>query len=289
MRYTCASETPHKIISPADMQAFALAERAKGNTLGFVPTMGALHAGHTSLMTLAREQCDILIVSIFVNPLQFAPGEDLDTYPHTPETDHAMCEEHGVDIVFRPSTMYPANHSSTVSVSGLSQGLCGASRPTHFDGVTTVVARLFGLVQPHIAVFGQKDFQQLAIIRRMVEDLAIPVEIIGGPIIREKDGIAMSSRNAYLSESERVRARSISTALTTIQAAVRSGEYDTNILLSMVQQILTVDVVDYISFVDPDTLTNVEHINQPTQLCIAAFLGTTRLIDNCTLSKEDSA
>ena len=277
-----------KIIeSPSDMQAFALAERAKGHTLGFVPTMGALHAGHTSLMTLAKEHCDILIVSIFVNPLQFAVGEDLETYPHTPESDHAKCEEHGVDIVFRPVNMYPTNHSTTVSVSGLSDGLCGQSRPTHFNGVTTVVARLFGLVQPHIAVFGQKDFQQLAIIRRMVADLALPVQIIGAPIIREADGIAMSSRNAYLSESDRMRAQSISSSLKIIQSAVDSGEYNTTQLLSKVEKCLEVDAVDYISFVDPDTLKPVTEINQPTQLCIAVILGTTRLIDNCTLYKRE--
>ena len=278
-----------KIIeSPSEIQAFTLTERAKGHTIGFVPTMGALHAGHTSLMTLAREQCDILIVSIFVNPLQFAAGEDLDTYPHTPESDHAMCEAHGVDVVFRPTMMYPQHHSTTVSVSGLTEGLCGASRPTHFDGVTTVVARLFGLVQPHVAVFGQKDFQQLAIIRRMVEDLAIPVQIIGGPIVREPDGVAMSSRNAYLSASERIRARSISTALRTIRSGVSTGEYSTEVLTATVQNILDVDTVDYISFVHPDTLDIVDTITEPTQLCIAAFLGTTRLIDNCTLRLQDS-
>lgn len=276
------------IESPSEMQAFALEERAQGRTIGFVPTMGALHDGHTSLMTLARIQCDILIVSIFVNPLQFAAGEDLDTYPHTPEADHAMCEQRGVDVVFRPTSMYLSKHSTTVSISGLSRGLCGASRPTHFDGVTTVVARLFGLVQPHVAVFGQKDFQQLAIIRRMVEDLAMPIEIIGGPIVREFDGIAMSSRNAYLSQSERVRARSISTALRTIRSTVRSGSTSTTKLIATVENILDVDTVDYISFVHPETLEPVEEITHPTQLCIAAFLGATRLIDNCTLLSEDS-
>ena len=198
-----------------------------------------------------------------------------------------MCEQCEVDVVFRPTSMYPSNHSTTVSVSGLSRGLCGASRPTHFDGVTTVVARLFGLVQPHLAVFGQKDFQQLAIIRRMVEDLAIPTEIISAPIIREFDGIAMSSRNAYLSQSERIRARSISKALRTIHSAVSTGEYSTEALTATVQDILDVDTIDYISFVHPETLDPVEKITQPTQLCIAAFLGSTRLIDNCTLLSKD--
>lgn len=191
------------IESPQEIQQFALQQRRLGKRIGFVPTMGALHAGHTSLIDIARGQCDILIVSIFVNPLQFSAHEDLDTYPHTPETDHALCEKHGTDVLFRPTTMYSANHSTTVSVSHLTTGLCGASRPTHFNGVTTVVARLFGLVQPHLAVFGQKDFQQLAVIRQMVRDLAMPIEIIGAPIVREPDGLALSSRNAYLSIEDR--------------------------------------------------------------------------------------
>ena len=274
------------IESPSEIQSFVLTERAKGRTIGFVPTMGALHDGHTSLMTIAREQCDILIVSIFVNPLQFAPDEDLDTYPNTPESDHTKCQLHGVDVIFRPTSMYPANHSTSVSVAGLSQGLCGTSRPSHFDGVTTVVARLFGLIQPHIAVFGEKDFQQLAIIRRMVEDLALPVKVIGGPIVRESDGIAMSSRNAYLSTSERVRARSISSALRQTRLAVENGEVNVETLTSAIRRILDVDRIDYISFVDPKTLRPVAMITQETQLCIAAFLGKTRLIDNCSLNSE---
>ena len=277
------------IDSPSEIQTFVLAERAKGQTIGFVPTMGALHDGHTSLMAIARERCDVLIVSIFVNPLQFAPGEDLDTYPHTPESDHAKCQQQGVDVVFRPTSMYPANHNTIVSISDLSQGLCGASRPTHFDGVTTVVARLFGLVQPHIAVFGEKDFQQLAIIRRMVEDLAMPVAVIGGPIVREKDGIAMSSRNAYLSTSERVRARSISTALKQTRIVLEGGETNVAILTDTIRSILDVDKVDYISFVNPQTLQPVSNITQKTQVCIAAFLGKTRLIDNCTLHLENES
>lgn len=271
------------IESPTEMQQFSLEQRRLGKTIGFVPTMGALHQGHTSLMDIARKQCDILIVSIFVNPLQFAAHEDLDTYPNTPDTDHHLCREHGVDIVFRPTSMYPENHSTTVSVTGLTTGLCAASRPTHFDGVTTVVSRLFGLTQPNIAVFGQKDFQQLAVIRRMVADLAIPVEIIGAPIVRESDGLALSSRNTYLSASERTRALSLSASLTLVQTAIQSGTLCTQTLSNLVESALTVDKVDYIAFVDADTLESLQTVTQNTQLCLAAYLGNTRLIDNCKL------
>jgi len=278
-----------KIIeSPAELQELALAQKSIGKTIGFVPTMGALHKGHTSLMDIARTQCDLLIVSIFVNPLQFAAGEDLDTYPHTPEEDHRLCELHGVDIVFRPTAMYHPNHSTTVSVSGLTKGLCGASRPTHFDGVTTVVARLFGIVQPTIAVFGQKDFQQLAIIRRMVNDLAMPIKIIGGPIVRESDGLALSSRNTYLSLEERSRALSLSQSLQTVQSYIDNGERDTEKLTTLVIETLTVDSIDYISFVHQDTLEPVETVDNRTQLCLAAHLGSTRLIDNCSFSFKET-
>ena len=278
-----------KIIeSPSELQELALAQKSIGKTIGFVPTMGALHKGHTSLMDIARTQCDLLIVSIFVNPLQFAAGEDLDTYPHTPEKDHRLCELHGVDIVFRPTAMYPPNHSTTVSVSGLTKGLCGASRPTHFDGVTTVVSRLFGIVQPTLAVFGQKDFQQLAIIRRMVTDMAMPIQIIGGPIVREADGLALSSRNTYLSVEERSRALSLSQALQKIQSCIDDGERDTKILTSLVIDTLTVDSIDYISFVHQDTLEPVDTVDDRTQLCLAAHLGMTRLIDNCSFSFKET-
>ncbi len=271
------------IESLTEMQQFSLEQRTLGKTIGFVPTMGALHDGHTSLMDIARQQCDVLIVSIFVNPLQFGANEDLDTYPNTPEADHHLCAEHDVDIVFRPTKMYPNNHSTTVAVTGLTSGLCGASRPTHFDGVTTVVSRLFGLTQPNVAVFGQKDFQQLAVIRRMVTDLALPVKIVGAPIVRESDGLALSSRNAYLSDTERKRALSLSASLTKVQTAIHSGTVCTEQLSSLVESALTVDAVDYIAFVDADTLEPVQTVTDNTQLCLAAYLGSTRLIDNCKL------
>ena len=277
-----------KIIeSPTLLQEMTLAQKSIGKTIGFVPTMGALHKGHTSLMDIARTRCDLLVVSIYVNPLQFAAGEDLDTYPHTPEEDHLLCEQHGVDIVFRPTDLYPPNHSTTVSISGLTNGLCGSSRPTHFDGVTTVVARLFGIVQPTIAVFGQKDFQQLSIIRRMVKDLAMPIEIIGGPIIRETDGLALSSRNTYLSTDERGRALSLSKALHAVQSQIDHGETNAEVLKALVTAILTVDNIDYISFVHQDTLEPVQTVDEQTQLCIAAYLGSTRLIDNGSFSFKE--
>ncbi|HCH66207.1 MAG: pantoate--beta-alanine ligase, partial [Deltaproteobacteria bacterium] len=175
------------IIDPSEMQAAALEWRARGLRVGFVPTMGFLHRGHTSLMDRARALCDVLVVSIFVNPLQFGPNEDLDRYPRDPEGDAAKCAAHGTDLLFMPTALYPPGHTTRVAVGTLGEGLCGADRPTHFEGVTTVVARLFGIVQPHVSVFGEKDYQQLAIIRRMTRDLAIPVEVVGGALVRDHD------------------------------------------------------------------------------------------------------
>jgi pantoate--beta-alanine ligase len=269
-----------------NMQTLALSYRSKGKRIGFVPTMGALHKGHESLLRLARSQCDILVCSIYVNPLQFGANEDLDQYPHSPELDHEICQVSGVDIVFRPSTLYSSGHSTFVHVEELSDGLCGRSRPTHFDGVTTVVARLFGLVQPNMAVFGEKDFQQLAIIRRMVSDLALPIQVIGGPIVREEDGLALSSRNMYLSKPDRLRAHTLSHTLNSIQEFVWTGVTDTSRLYGMAHSIIDVDSLDYLEFVDSDTLNSVTTITNNTRILIAAFLGETRLIDNIGLSLE---
>ena len=220
---------------------------------------------------------------IFVNPLQFAENEDLDSYPNTPDVDHALCQRHGVNVVFRPTVLYSSAHSTTVSISQLTTGLCGRSRPTHFDGVTTVVARLFGLVLPHVAVFGQKDYQQLAVLRQMVQDLAMPIQIIGGPIVREEDGLALSSRNAYLTPTERHRALSLSNSLYEIQKSVQTGEESVEVLTAIILDILDVDRLDYVEFVHPRTLQPVTKITEDTRLCLAAFLGNTRLIDNCAL------
>ncbi len=271
------------VTDPEALQAEALARRARGERIGFVPTMGFLHRGHVSLMELARPRCDWLVVSIFVNPLQFGPTEDLDRYPRDAEGDARTCEAAGVDCLFMPTSLYAPGHATTVSVTGLTTGLCGASRPTHFDGVTTVVSRLFGLVQPHLAVFGEKDYQQLAVIRRMTRDLALPVEIVGGPLVRDDDHVALSSRNAYLDADQRRRARSLSTTLGRMQQAVADGQQDVARLRADALASLDVDRLDYLELVDADDLTPLGIIDRPARACVAAWFGGTRLIDNVAL------
>ena len=270
------------ITSVEDLLQFHPKIRNKGR-IGFVPTMGFLHSGHTSLMDIARQHCDVLVVSIFVNPLQFAPNEDLARYPKDPEGDVAKCKLHGTDILFMPKEFYPSGHSTTVQVNGLSSGLCGASRPTHFNGVTTVVARLFGIIQPDIAVFGEKDFQQLAIIRQMVRDLAMPINIIGGPLIRDHDGLALSSRNRYLSPSDRQRALTLHQSLRWMKSQVTNGARNAEKLLTEAKALLDVDAIDYIDIRNPNTLQAISDINGPARAFIAAKLGDTRLIDNMEL------
>ena len=265
------------IESPESLQAEMLRLRSGGQRIGFVPTMGFLHEGHLSLMRLARAQCDHLVVSIYVNPLQFGPNEDLDRYPRDPEGDAAKCMSMGVDTLFLPETLYADGHSTTVSVSGLTAGLCGASRPGHFDGVTTVVARLFGLVQPHAAIFGEKDYQQLAVIRRMVRDLCLPVEIIGGELVRDEDGLALSSRNKFLDTESRARALSLRRTLLTMRD---HPSREVSARLSAGRGVLEVDKVDYLEIVHPDTLTPLHEIDGPARALVAAWIGKTRLIDN---------
>jgi len=254
--------------------------RATGERIGFVPTMGFLHAGHRSLMALARPQCDHLVVSIYVNPLQFGPGEDLDTYPRDPEGDAAACIAEGVDTLFMPADLYDGDHRTTVSVSELTDGLCGARRPGHFDGVTTVVARLFGLIQPHVAVFGEKDYQQLAVIRRMERDLQLGVDVVGGPLIRDPDGLALSSRNAYLSPENRQRGLSLHRALF---AMAESPARSVAERIALGMGILEADAVDYLEIVDPESLKPLEHVDRSARALVAARIGGTRLIDNIAL------
>ena len=269
---------------PLALQAEALRRRARGERVGFVPTMGFLHAGHTALMDLARGRCDWLVASIYVNPLQFGAGEDLDQYPRDPDGDARKCAAHGVDALLTPTDLYPPGHATRVRVRGLTAGLCGADRPDHFEGVTTVVARLFGLVQPHIAVFGEKDFQQLATLRRMVQDLAMPIEIVGGPLIRDADGVALSSRNAYLSTEDRVRARSIVAALRAMAAASAAGETDVATLLALGRRLLDVDVLDYLEIRDESALRPLSRLDgRPARAFAAARVGHPRLIDNLAL------
>ena len=271
------------ITDTAVMQAQGLAWRRAGIRVGLVPTMGFLHAGHTSLFDLARERCDVLVASIFVNPTQFAPNEDLDRYPRDPEGDAAKCRAHGVDVLFMPSAFYPPGYVTSVRVAELTERLCGLDRPEHFGGVTSVVARCFGVVQPSVAVFGEKDFQQLAVIRRMVRDLAMPVEILGGPLVREADGIALSSRNVNLSAEDRRRALSLSASLRALKAQVDGGERDVAKLLAQAGARVDCDKLEYLELRDGDDLELLTELRAPARAFIAGRYGGTRLIDNLSV------
>jgi len=262
------------------VQEQVLAWKRQGLTVGFVPTMGFLHPGHTSLMDLAVDRCDRVVVSIFVNPLQFDDPGDLERYPSAPEEDAAACKAHGVALLFMPESLYPPGFATAIRVDGLTDGLCGATRPGHFDGVTTVVARLFGTVQPNLAVFGEKDYQQLCVIRRMVRDLNLPIEVVGGPLVRDEDGLALSSRNARLGADERTRALSLHRALFCMAS---SGERDVAALLSQGRELLDVDRLDYLEVVDSDSLETLKRVDGEARALVAAYVGTTRLIDNVAL------
>lgn len=267
----------------------ALSERWRREPLriGFVPTMGYLHDGHLALVDRALELTDRVVVSIYVNPTQFGPNEDLDAYPRAPRRDQALCEARGAAAVFYPDdgVMYRPGHSTWVQETSLSVALCGRSRPTHFRGVTTVVTKLFNIVAPHVAVFGRKDAQQALIIQRMVRDLNQPVEIVVCPIVREADGLAMSSRNRYLTADERCRALAIHRGLTAAQARFESGCRDVTELTDGVRR--TIEAaggrVDYVDCVGRADLAPMASVNAPALLAVAAYFGNTRLIDNCYL------
>jgi pantoate--beta-alanine ligase len=264
--------------------------RQNRRRLGLVPTMGALHEGHLSLVRAAKARCDAVAVSIFVNPTQFGPTEDLARYPRQFERDCQMLETEGVEILFAPTTeeIYPQGAVTWVVVEGLSEKLDGRSRPGHFRGVTTIVAKLFHIIEPDAAFFGQKDAAQLAVIRRMVRDLNFPVEIVGCPIVREPDGLAMSSRNAYLSREERVRALVLQRALMAVRRQFDAGERCAGKLISAGREVLAGEPhvrLDYFEVVDPDTLDPVERISQTTLVAVAAYVGSTRLIDNIVLER----
>lgn len=276
------------IHTPLEMQQCALELKRAGQVIGFVPTMGFMHDGHLSLMRLARKCCDVLVVSIFVNPTQFGPNEDLDAYPRDFGRDEALCRQEKVDFIFYPETanMYEKNASVWVGEESLSTVLCGASRPGHFRGVCTVVAKLFNLVQPDLAVFGEKDAQQLRIIERMVRDLNFPVEIVRGPIVRESDGLAMSSRNKYLSNTQRESARSLRKALDCAKKLVRQGVREVGPIRSAMKELIGAvpeTRIDYLEFVDDQTLSVVEQIDRPVLVAVAVWVGSTRLIDNTVL------
>jgi pantoate--beta-alanine ligase len=264
-------------------------ERPTPRSVGFVPTMGALHAGHRSLVQTARKRCDIVVVSIFVNPTQFGPNEDFSRYPRTLEQDCEMLETEGVDVVFTPTAkaMYPLGASTVVEVEGVSERLDGASRPGHFRGVATVVAKLFHIVQPDLAFFGQKDAAQVAVLRKMVHDLDFPLEIVVCPTVREPDGLAMSSRNRYLSPEERRRALTLSRALRSAEIQAARGEHRTAALLQTMRAILQEEPairIDYLAVVDPDTLLPINDVSSGGLLAVAAYVGNTRLIDNVLLA-----
>jgi pantoate--beta-alanine ligase len=274
-----------------EMQQTALSVKRQGKTVAFVPTMGYLHEGHASLLREGRKRGDILVLSIFVNPIQFGKNEDLDRYPRDWERDCRTAEACGVDIVFTPDSaaMYPPGFQTGVTVRELSLPLCGASRPGHFDGVATVVAKLFSVVQADVALFGRKDYQQLAVIRRMAADLNLPVQVLGMPIVRESDGLAMSSRNSYLSPTERQGALCLSRALVRVRERYAAGERSAATLkdeamAAIVQEPLA--TIDYLELRDGATLEPSQTADNGTLLALAVKLGQTRLIDNTLLGEE---
>jgi pantoate--beta-alanine ligase len=274
-----------------DMRAACRAARRGGKRLGFVPTMGALHEGHLSLVRAARASCDAVAASIFVNPMQFGPNEDLAKYPRSFERDRELLEKEGVELLFAPSVeeMYPAGAVTWVTVEGLSSKLDGRSRPGHFRGVTTVVAKLFHIVEPDAAFFGQKDAAQVAIVRRMVRDLNLPVEIVACPIVREPDGLAMSSRNAYLDPQQRKQALVLHRGLLQVKKSWEEGEREAGKLLTVGRDELAAEKsvrLDYLEIVDPDSLVPVENTAGGALVAVAAFVGLTRLIDNLVLPKS---
>ncbi len=274
--------------SVAEMKALARAWRREGRRIGLVPTMGYLHEGHLSLVRGSRERVDVTVVSIFVNPTQFGPGEDFARYPRDLAKDSAYLEEGGVDCLFHPEAadVYPAGYRTFVEVRGLEDRLCGRSRPGHFRGVATVVLKLFEIVRPDLAFFGAKDAQQVLIIRRLAADLDLDVEVVTCPIVREPDGLALSSRNAYLSAEERRAALALSAGLRRAEGAVAAGERDAARLVAGIRAALEAEPlvrVDYVEAVDPGTLEPVASIDGDTLVALAAFVGKTRLIDNIRL------
>ncbi len=259
-----------------------------GRTLGFVPTMGALHEGHLSLVRASKSRCDVTAVSIFVNPLQFGPSEDLAKYPRTLERDAQLLKELGVDLLFIPGVdeMYPGGAQTYVLVEELSNKLDGASRPGHFRGVATVVSKLFEIVRPDYAFFGQKDAAQVAVLRKMASDLNLDVEVIVCPIVREPDGLAMSSRNVYLSSEQRQQALVLNRSLLRVQEAAEAGECDAARLIEMGAQVIATEPgvrLDYFAIVDPNTLNPVTDVSRGALVAVAAYVGQTRLIDNVVL------
>jgi pantoate--beta-alanine ligase len=275
------------------MQEHSESLRGDGRRIACVPTMGHLHDGHLSLMRIAKKRADVLVVSIFVNPAQFGPEEDFETYPRNLERDLDLCAKEDVDIVFTPKTgaLYPDGFQSYVKLEHLPHHLCGLSRPVFFTGVATVVSKLFNIVRPHVAVFGEKDYQQLLVIRRMVQDLNFNTEIIGAPIVREKDGLAMSSRNAYLTSEQRPAALTLYRSLVQARKRVETGERDAARILKEARDLIAAQPetdIDYLSICDPETLIDVERIDRQALMALAVKVGKTRLIDNTILAASST-
>jgi pantoate--beta-alanine ligase len=279
------------IASPADMQRWSETARQRGATIAFVPTMGFLHEGHLSLMREGRKRASLLASSLFVNPAQFGPNEDFSRYPRNFEGDCALMREVPVDVLFapEPEQMYPHGSQTWVEVTEITRGLCGAGRPGHFRGVTTVVAKLFNIVKPHVALFGEKDYQQLRAIERMVKDLNFDIDIVAVPTVREPDGLAMSSRNAYLNPGQRENALALSDALRAAGTVFKAGVRDPQELVQAARRLLesTPEIqIEYVEAVDAVTLEKVERVERPVVVAIAARLGTTRVIDNAVFTPE---
>jgi pantoate--beta-alanine ligase len=279
---------PAVIVAPAAMTAWSEAARAAGQRVALVPTLGFLHAGHASLIEAARRQADRVVVSIFVNPTQFGPNEDLARYPRDLPGDLRTAGAAGAEVAFVPeaAAIYPPGYQTYVEVRELQKGLCGDVRPGHFAGVATVVLKLLNITRPHLAMFGEKDFQQLAVVRRMVADLAVPVEIVSLPTVREPDGLAMSSRNVYLSPADRSRATALFRGLSAARARRAAGETDSAALLSAARaEILpSIDRLEYLELRDATTLAPLPAADRPAVMLVAAFVGATRLIDNLAIA-----
>lgn len=279
------------ITSLSEIQSYCRSALAEGRTIGLVPTMGFLHEGHLSLMRPARAENDLLVVSIFVNPTQFGPNEDYEAYPRDLQRDSEMAAGVGVDVIFSPTArdMYPGGYDTFVNVEHITEKMCGASRPEHFRGVTTVVAKLFNLVQPHKAYFGQKDAQQTVVIRRMAKDLNFGIEIVVLPTIREDDGIAMSSRNKYLNQKERQAALVLIESLRMAEKLVKSGQIDAAEIKRRMRDLIEAEPsarIDYLAIVNADTLADLDTVKGKTLIALAVFIGKTRLIDNLVLDAE---
>jgi pantoate--beta-alanine ligase len=284
------TETQIEIIETVQkMHARSESIRLSGKKIGLFPTLGFLHDGHLELIREVRKRADFVVMSLFVNPIQFGPNEDFEKYPRDTEGDLQKAKGAGVDMVFMPivKEMYPEGFQSMVRVDNITEHLCGKSRPGHFEGVTTVVAKLFNITKPHMAVFGEKDFQQLAIIRRMVKDLNMDIEIIGVPTVREPDGLAMSSRNKYLNQEERKSALSLKKAMDMANKLAAQGERDTTKIITLIRDMILsfpFTSIDYISICDPDSLEDISLLKEKSLLALAVKVGSTRLIDNSLIN-----